>query len=232
MRRSRTTAALCVFFVLPAFGAVHFYSDRGAWTQAVQNLTPVPLSGIAPAAGIADFSNSTGTTVAGVTLTAPTADLSAFSMAVVDPAFNSAVYDWGDGPVVRGSAPIGKKASFAYGMMRVVLPSGITAAGLDFMAVSGNVELFIFQLSTGDRFPIKSTANPQPAFFGFICDTPVSELDLASASQPLISNISIGQAIGPVARIETPRQDGGSPRSTPSPLPVAIAQRSGRSISH
>src|SRR5437879_1187859 len=112
-----TTALFCGF--LPAFGTVHFYTDRGAWTQAVQNLASVSLSGVAPAGGIADFSDSTGTTVAAVTFTAPAADLGGFNMAVVDPAFNPSVYDWGDGPVVRGSAPIGKGANLAYGLMRI-----------------------------------------------------------------------------------------------------------------
>jgi hypothetical protein len=230
----RTTAVLFVFCGLPGFAAVHFYSDRGSWTTAVQNLSSVPLSGIAPAGGVADFSNSTGTTVAGVTFTAPAADLSAFSLAVVDPAFNPAVYDWGDGPVLRGSAPIGngKQANLAYGLMRIALPSGITAGSLDYMAASGNAEFFIFQLSTGDRFTIKSAASPQPSFFGFVCDTPVADIRLASSSQPLVSNISIGQTNGPVARMQTPLQNRGTPRWNTGPSPVVIDQRFSRSISH
>ena len=207
IKGSVIAAVLLGISAVPAHATVHFFSDRNAWLQAVQNITPVPLDGIAPAGGVADFSNSTGTSVAGVTFTGPTPDLANFNLAVVDPAVNPAVYDWGDGPVLRGSSPVGKERSFAYGLMRIALPSGTTAAGLDYMAVSGNVEFFIFQLSTGDRFTIKSTANPQPAFFGFICDSAVADIRLASSGQPLLGKISIAQAILPVARSNAPRDE-------------------------
>jgi len=185
---------------------VHFYTDKGSWTQAVQNLAAVPLTGIAPAGGLADFSSSTGASVAGVTFIGPTADLNNFSMAVVDPAFNNGVYNWGDGPVLRGSSPVRKANNLAYGLVRMVLPAGISAGGMDYMAVSGVPENFIFQLSTGDTFRAKSAASPQPSFFGFVCDSPVAEVRLASSSQPLVGNISIGQANGPVAKL-TPHED-------------------------
>jgi len=194
----RIAAALIVLSGLPGFGAVHFYSDRASWTQAVQNHQQVSLAGIAPAGGFLDFSTSAGATVAGLTFVAPTADLSGFNLAVVDPGFNPAVYNWGDGPVLRGSPPVGQTVKLAFGLMKLGLPSGSSAVGLDFMALNGKAQLFVFQLSTGQRFTIKSAAYPQPAFFGFTSDAAVSELDLGSSDQPLIANLSLGQAILPV----------------------------------
>jgi hypothetical protein len=195
---STIAAILLGSLAVPAHGAVHFFTDRSSWTQAVQNPTSVPASGIAPAGGVADFSGPSGMSVAGVTLIGPSADLSGFDFAVVDPAFKPDLYDWGAGPVFRGSQPVGKQHNLAYGLIRIVLPSGVTAAGFDYMAISGKAESFIFQVSSGDTQRVKSSAKPQSTFFGFTSDTPVSEIRIASSAQPLIANVVF--APGPQAK--------------------------------
>jgi hypothetical protein len=182
--------SLLVFSATTAHGGVVTYVDRTAWLAAVQNAQNITFEGIAAAAQAADFSTSAGLTIAGVQFTGAKGDGSTFEMAVVDPAFNPAVYDWLSGAVLRGSHSVTFGIAIALGAIRMDLPQGTTAAGFDYMDVSGVPDNATFLFSTGDRFTGNTATKPTRAFFGFVSTAPIAWLAVGDNTQPMIDNFA------------------------------------------
>ena len=109
------------------------YTSRSTWAADTTNIANIDFEGIAPSAGVVNYTTGTPLTLSGVTFVGSDPYNSVYSMAVVDSARSNGgvlAYDWGSGAVLQALANY--DGNFCC-YVTANLPGNTTAVGLDIM---------------------------------------------------------------------------------------------------
>ncbi len=168
------------------------YTVRANWLAALTGQQTLDFSGLAPVNGSMSYPS-------GVSLASGTIVFTALngSLQAVDTGFSS-FYNYGTGValMIAYDRPSGNPAP----TFHVVLPSNITAFGVDLFTVSPHALSYSIVAAGGAN--TASTFNqPTLGFFGIVADSPISAIDLTvlgtvfnGGTIGLIDNFSYGTA--------------------------------------
>jgi PKD repeat protein len=194
-------ASLCAFGLIALFGhplkaAVTTYSNRSSWLASSSNVTTINFSGLAPTGGYKDFTAkgqlNSALSIAGVEFLDNTSGNADDALWVVDPRFNSSLYDWNSGSVLRGP---GKNQFSAGSNLSVYLPPGTVSVALDLMTVApfgDNVQIYLS--GPGDVVFVQTASFPTRKFVGFTSSVPIVSMSIAAAGNPLVDDFAFGSA--------------------------------------
>jgi hypothetical protein len=168
--------------VTPIQASITVFTNRSAFLAATQSTTNIDFEGIVPVGGveIPDY----GYTISGATFTGPES-----SIRVED--LPSTLWDWGSGAILQGN----KNTT-----IDVILPSGVTAVGSDFMSIRDDAAPFTVTLSDGSSYMVASDNYPTRAFVGFTSNSSsISSISFSASNNatPLLDNFVFGTAAVP-----------------------------------
>jgi hypothetical protein len=183
--------------VAPAYSTtITTYSDPTSFQNASNIAQTITFEGLAPAGGSTTYNGATGLTTGNVEFIGYT---SAGSWIQVLDTSYSPYYNFGSGDaLVQDMDRPTSSSPLPY--IHVVLPSGVTAIGMDLFTVSPNALNFQVTVA-GTPYTVPTDPNPTEAFFGFTSDTAIASIDLtvpASAynggTHALLDNFEYGTA--------------------------------------
>jgi len=189
-----------ILTTLPAHAALITYTDPLSFAAAA-NLTTIGFEGLGVAPnGSITYNNSTGLVISGVQFIGERT-ASTYALAVVNPGNNTTYYDFGSGAGLKG--PDYNVSPGFVPLIHIILPSSVTAFGVDLMTLSPNA--LTYQATVlGTNISVTTANRPTRTFFGVTSDTPISSVDLtltgtiqANGSQALIDNVQFGSADPP-----------------------------------
>lgn len=205
------TGVLLCLAAMPAHSAPVFYTDPTQWSNASTGLTtitfdpfwnPDTLSNLTPG-GQYQTTSSSGIAV-GLVSFIGMANGGQFYTYVDDPAPGSGL-DWGNGNVLQATQAV------YGGVIHITLPSGVTSASTDLMAVTSGYNktftTFTIAVTTTDDTTTTtvSTSASARTFIGVTSPVTIRSIDLTpqgGAIYPLIDNFSYGSMNDPTP--ETP----------------------------
>jgi hypothetical protein len=181
------------------------YTDRASWEAAATGVTTVGFEGIAAPNSVQFYwtAGHPGITLSGVHFAGTFDGGIGFYMAVVDPGY-FVEYNWNSGATLQGpSKSTALGAGGPNARLRITLPSGTTAFGIDLMTYALSGVPVSLTLSTGETFTQNTLVRPAWAFLGVTSDVEIAYVDVTTthaSAYPNIDNVSVGQkgAGGPV----------------------------------
>jgi hypothetical protein len=187
-RAAALAAAVLAAASGPAAASVVEYTNAAAFASATSGLTTMDFEGLGTPAG--SFTHYVGgLTTQGVTFTDANDGLY-----TVSPTFYP-TYNYGTGVVLSAQGGYPSHDS----TLRVALPTGVTAFGLELGMNTASSPSFVVTLSTGDIFDVTGGALGQGLdFVGFTSMTPLTSISIDAVADGIISNVVRSEGYIPV----------------------------------
>lgn len=176
------------------------YSDVTSWSNAVAVGADATFTDPkAPVGGDDPFNSAGGYTEDGIKFVGD--DGAGYALQIDNPSATQPWLNWGGGELLQ--------ATYSSGSInpdiRVTLPAGMTAFGVNLMTTGFVGETFKITLSDGESFTAPTFANPTAAFFGLTATSPITYIDFTLTGAPAGSSMLMDNfEIGTVAAAPTP----------------------------
>jgi len=172
------------------------YTDPNAWAAAASAEQTITFEGLAPTDGSTIY-QGTGLTTGGVEFVGYLSSGSSW-VEVVDTNFNS-YFNYGSSDALLQDMDRPNSSS-PLPYIQIVLPTGVTAFGMDLFTVSPSAGTYQITVA-GNNYTVPTDPLPTEQFFGITSDTPISTIDLTllgtaynGSTYALLDNFSYGTA--------------------------------------
>ena len=196
--RSLIVLALAAFLlaVNPARSAtITTYTDPSAWAAAASVQQTITFEGLAPADGSTLYQGATGVTTGGVEFIGYTSSGSSW-IEVLDTNFNT-YFNFGSNDALAQDMDRPNSSS-PLPYIQIVLPTGVTAFGMDLFTVSPSADTYQITVA-GNNYTVPTDARPTEQFWGITSDTPIATINLTllgtvynGSTYALLDNFSFG----------------------------------------
>ena len=173
------------------------YTDPNAWAAAASSQQTITFEGLAPANGATVYSGATGVTTGGVEFIGYTSSGSSW-IEVLDTNFNT-YFNFGSNDALAQDMDRPNSSS-PLPYIQIVLPTGVTAFGMDLFTVSPSADTYQITVA-GNTYDVPTDARPTEQFWGVTSDTPIATINLTllgtvynGSTYALLDNFSYGTA--------------------------------------
>lgn len=176
---------------------IQTYSDVTSWSNAVTVGADATFTDShAPVGGADPFNSSAGYTEDGINFVGDNGP--GYALQVDNPSASQYWLNWGGGELLQAAY----SSALINPDIRVTLPAGTTAFGMNLMTTGYEGETFKITLSDGESFTAPTFTNQVPAFFGLTASAPITYIDFTLTGAPagssmLMDNFEIGAVSAP-----------------------------------
>jgi hypothetical protein len=173
------------------------YTDPNAWAAAASSQQTITFEGLAPANGATVYSGGTGVTTGGVEFIGYTSSGSSW-IEVIDTNFSSWFNFGSNDALAQDMDRPNSSSPLPY--IQIVLPTGVTAFGMDLFTVSPSADTYQITVA-GNNYTVPTDARPTEQFWGVTSDTAIATINLTllgtvynGSTYALLDNFSYGTA--------------------------------------